>query len=83
MTKKERFEKYKDNLLAKVIQFRRAYEELRDFFDSEEEFECNDFICEDYPFDKSFDEYCNITDWQYAIQEKLEEYEKKLECDNK
>ena len=82
MTKKERFEKYKENLLAKLLQLKNAYDELNEFFDREEEFDCNDFICDDYPFDKSFNELA-IADWTYTIEDKLNEYEKKLEGDNK
>lgn len=81
MTQKEKFNNYKAKLLAKLLQLKNAHDELKAFFDEEEDFDCNDFICDDYPFEKSFDEI-NIDDWIYAIASNLIKYETKLEEKN-
>lgn len=65
------FRQYRENLLAKLYQFKNAHEELVEFFEDNENFECNDFICNDYPFDKSFNELA-IANWVNTIEEKLD-----------
>lgn len=65
------FENFKDKLMHKLENFQKAYNELSEFFEQEEKFDCNDFICDDYPFEKSFDEI-QVSDWVYTVEEKLE-----------
>ena len=71
------FEEYKKELTQKVFNFIKAYDELNTLFVDNEDFDCNDFICDDYPFEKSFDEYfLKLSDWDMKIKENLEHYKK-------
>ena len=72
MTKAE----YKKQMEERMNNLINAIEDLEDLFE-EEGFECNDYIQDDYPFEKSFDEYLiAISDWKNSIEEKLEKYKK-------
>lgn len=64
------FESYKIELLNKLNCFKEAYENLKSFFDNDD-FDCNNYICDNYPFDKSFDEL-NISDWINSVEKNLE-----------
>lgn len=85
-TKLEKFYVYKEKLIILLENLQQAHEALRELFDEEETFDCNDFICDDYPFEKSFEEI-NIADWIYSISKNLAKYEVKLydeqKCKNK
>lgn len=70
------FEEYKKQMKLRLFNFIEAYSDLEALFERDE-FECNDFICDDYPFEKSFDEYLiAIMDWKNSIEENLEKYKK-------
>lgn len=70
------FEEYKKQMKLRLFNFIQAYADLQALFENDE-FDCNDFICEDYPFELSFDEYLiKLSDWQYSIEVKLENYKK-------
>ena len=68
MTKTE----YKKQMEERMNNLINAIEDLENLFE-EEDFECNDFICDDYPFEKSFDEYLiPVMDWRDATMKNLE-----------
>lgn len=70
------FKVYKSEFLKKLNNFIRAYEDLEAIFENDE-FDCNNFIVDNYPFEKSFDEYMqNLGDWQESIIENLNKFEK-------
>lgn len=65
---------YKMQLLAKINSFKEAYNDLKTLFESDAD-DCNKYICDNYPFDKSFDEL-NISDWINSIEENLKKGDK-------
>lgn len=65
MTRKE----YEETLMKRMYAFLKAYDDLVELFDGEE-IDCNDYITDDYPFDKSFDEI-NVSDWVFTTEEKI------------
>ena len=67
------FKEYKEQFILKLNNFIRAYEELEEVF--ENDIDCNNFICENYPFEKSFDEYLTrLYEWQESIMQNLDNY---------
>ena len=81
MTELERFKEYKKKMLEGFSKFMEAYDNLVEIF-YDDEFECNDFITKNYPFERSFDDLC-IGHWRDTVEEKLNAYEKKLKGDTK
>ncbi len=68
MTKAE----YKKQMGERMNNLINAIEDLVDLFE-EEDFECNDYIQDNYPFEKSFDEYLiAVMDWRDSTLENLE-----------
>ena len=68
------FNEYKEKLSKALNKFLESYNELKELFEDDDN-ECNDYICDDYPFEKSFDEY-GISDWVYATEENLKKGKK-------
>ena len=70
------FRLYRLAIQKRLENFIKAYEELEAIFENDE-FDCNNFIVDNYPFEKSFDEYMqNLGDWQESIIENLNKFEK-------
>ena len=67
-------EEYKEKLSKALNKFLESYNELKELFEDDDN-DCNDYICNDYPFEKSFDEYA-ISDWVYATEENLKKGKK-------
>lgn len=64
------FSKYRIELQNKLRNFQESFNELKENFEDTDLFDCNDFICDNYPFEKSFDEIM-VDDWINSINDKL------------
>ena len=69
---KENFNEFKYNLLNEVNNFKKSFTALKEIFDTSD-IDVNKFICEDYPFDKSFEEL-HISEWCDSINRCLDAY---------
>lgn len=62
---------FKKVLIEKMEAFKKAYEDLLEVF-LDCEFEANDYIIENYPFEESFDEYyLKISEWIDSTKEAI------------
>ena len=67
MTKEE----YKELMHQRMHNLYSAFSKLQELFENDE-FECNDYICDNYPFEMSFDEYAGkVSDWHVSTMENL------------
>ena len=66
---------YKEEMKKRMENFKKAYEDLVELFEDEDN-EANDYIIDNFPFEKSFDEYLiGIYDWVNSTEEKLDKGE--------
>ena len=66
----KRFPAYQSEMLKQLSNFEKAYKKLDAIFTNEILFDCNDFICDDYPFELSFGDH-NISSWIENIKNNL------------
>jgi hypothetical protein len=64
------FNKQRTDLLKRIQDFKESYNSLKETLYEDIAFDTNSVICDNYPFDKSFDEH-NVDDWIDTIRENL------------
>ena len=62
----------KKDFLKLLNEFKKAYNNIVEFCANEEEDIFNKYACDNYPFEKSFDEI-PINDWVNSLEEKIQE----------
>lgn len=66
-------------LLEAVIKLQKDFENIEEII-NEHVLDSEDILCDDYPFELSFDEQLNkVIDWKLSIKEKVEQQEKTLQ----
>lgn len=64
-------EEYEKELKETMQELKKVWKKCLEVFDNCD-FDCNDYIVENYPFNSSFDEI-NVTDWCDTIVDKIKE----------